>query len=390
MLFLIIFLFSFSSCEKDSDSELENRLPKIIINTEGSLPIESKELYQNATIVVDGAENYPSLTASGKVRGRGNSTWTLPKKPYRIKLDKKTPILGLAAEKDWVLLANYLDETHMLNAVAMKIGHLMKIPFTNNIIPVELILNGEYQGLYMLTEQIEVKQNRVNVGEGGFLFELDSYFDDEWRFRSTAYNIPINLKYPTPIDREHFYEITDEFDRMTNLISDAYFPNNSYLDYIDGESVAKFLLVQLLTDNQELNHPKSIFSHKTATGKFTMGPIWDFDWAFGYDGSATHFTRFDTPLFWEYPNDFEGTKFFSRLASDPYIVGLIKQNWEDFKENHFEELMIFIDEYELLIKNARVKDFEKWGTPHSETNPERLKSWLKNRADFLDKYIKTL
>lgn len=79
-----------------------------------------------------------------QIRGRGNSTWEMPKKPYRLKLDKKSVILGLGEERDWILLANYIDPTLMLNAVAFKIGQLLELPFTNHAIPVDLYLNGEY------------------------------------------------------------------------------------------------------------------------------------------------------------------------------------------------------------------------------------------------------
>ena len=98
------------------------------------------------------------------MKGRGNSTWGYPKKPYRLKLNKKAEICGLGKAKNYVLLANHLDPTLMLNSVAFKIGRLLELPFTNHAIPVDVVLNGIYKGSYLLTEQIEVKRKPCRFG----------------------------------------------------------------------------------------------------------------------------------------------------------------------------------------------------------------------------------
>jgi len=144
-------------------------------------------------------------------KGRGNSTWTYPKKPFKIKLDEEASVLGLAAEKDWILLANYLDGTHLLNAVGMKIGQLLEMPYTNHIIPVEVTLNNEYLGGYMLTEQIEVKKNRVNVKEEGMLLNLDTNFDELNQFSSTHFRLPVTIKYPKEVDAQKVWAIKKDW-----------------------------------------------------------------------------------------------------------------------------------------------------------------------------------
>jgi hypothetical protein len=216
ILLLLLCLNSFISCHKKDtlletitvkgegqgssllnlQTDLEEGVPHIYIDTENNSPIDSKENYLSATLTIDGKKKYKDFTGKTKIRGRGNSTWYYPKKPYRIKLNSKASLFDLPAEKNWVLLANYLDETHLLNAVALKIGKLMQMPFTNNIIPVEVTLNGEYQGCYMFTEQVEVGSNRVNVGEDGLLLNLDTQYEDPWQFISSTFNLPVLVKYP--------------------------------------------------------------------------------------------------------------------------------------------------------------------------------------------------
>ena len=365
-------------------------IPHLYITTEGNADITSKNNYLQADISIDGRNVYSNYTGTTRVKGRGNSTWGLPKKPYRLKLDSKASLLGLPAEKDWVLLANYLDGTDMLNAIAMKLGKLLNMPYTNNIIPVELTLNGTYKGLYMFTEQVEAESSRVNTGDEGVLLELDKNFDEPWQFKSASFNLPVMVKYPDVTSNEELTTIKAQFEQMEALIAAPDFPGNNYLDLIDGGSVADYLIVYMLTDNEEINHPKSTYIYKTSTGKYTMGPIWDFDWAFGYEGSNTHFSSYSRPLFWS--SSSVGTLFFSQILSDALIKEIKKKKWSDFKSGKLTELLAFADEYSTLIEGARYYDYQLWKRGGADFTNEvsNLKTWLNNRVSYLDTYIGSL
>ena len=103
------------------------------------------------------------FSGPGRIRGRGNSTWLwYPKKPYRIQLDSKAELLGLKADKDWVLPADYRDPTHLRNTFAFTLGQALELPYTNHSRYVEVTFNNDYIGFYMLTEQVEQGENRVN------------------------------------------------------------------------------------------------------------------------------------------------------------------------------------------------------------------------------------
>lgn len=369
--------------EEEAEAEEATRVAKINFDTNGSVPIVSKDDYVEGVLTVNGQTEFDDLIIEAKIRGRGNSTWGFPKKPYKIKLSTDASILGMAPEKDWVLLANYIDGTHLLNAVGMKIGQLLEMPFTNTILPVEVTINNEFRGLYMLTEQIEVKTNRVNVGDDGILLNLDTNYDEEWQFRSDAYGLPVTVKYPKKMDATKLTSIKSQFETLEALVAQEDFPNNRYLDYIDDVSIAKYLIVYMLTGNEEINHPKSTYIYKTSEGKFTMGPIWDFDWGFAFEGSFEHFSSFNRPLFWS-PETKSGTQFFSRLLSDPKIEILIKEHWGDFKENNLAELMNYIDEYADKTQGAKARDLTLWGAANAEVSA--LKKWLENRALYIDDF----
>ena len=372
------------SDEEEKEVKENASLAQINFDTNGGVAIVSKDDYVEGVLTVNGQSEYDDLSIDAKIRGRGNSTWSYPKKPYKIKLSSDAPVLGMAPEKDWVLLANYIDGTHLLNAVGMKIGQLLEMPFTNTIVPVEVTINSEYRGLYMLTEQVEVKTNRVNVGDDGILLNLDTNYDEEWQFKSDAYDLPVTIKYPKEMDATKLASMKSQFEMVEALVAQEDFPNNQYLDYIDDVSIAKYLIVYMLTGNEEINHPKSTYIHKTSDGKFTMGPIWDFDWAFAYEDSFQHFSRFDKPLFWV-PSTKSGTQFFSKLLSDPKIKVLIKEHWGLFKENDISELMNYIDDYAAKIQGAKARDFALWGNDNKEVSA--LKLWLENRVMYMDDFI---
>jgi hypothetical protein len=370
---------------------IPDTIPTIYIETVGNLPITSKEEYLNASIKIEGKGLYEDYEGTTRIKGRGNSTWGYQKKPYRLKLDNKASLFGLSAEKDWVLLANYLDPTLSLNAVAMKIAKQLGIPYTNNIVPVDLVVNGVYMGSYSFTEQVEVESNRVDVTDG-VLLEMDTYFDEPYKFKSTYYNLPVMIKYPDLTSDEELVPIENHFNEFESLLTDkANFPNNNYLDYFDGESLVNYIIVYLLTDNEEINHPKSTYIHRKANGKYTMGPVWDFDWAYGYSESRVHFTTFSRPLFWHSTPDW-GTKFFTRFLEDPKIVSLLKQKWSSYKANKLSELIDYVESYARKIEDSRNLDYQKWKTGNGDFwgDINALKTWLQNRAGYIDSYLNTL
>jgi hypothetical protein len=375
----------------------DDSLAHIYIDTEGGAPIISKEKYIYAKLKIDGQSKYEDkiieLSQKARIKGRGNSSWGFPKKSFKIKLNNKEILLSdndslsrLLPEKDWVLLSDYQDGVHLLNNVAFKIGRMLEMPFTNTIIPVELTLNNEYMGLYGLTEQLEIKKNRINVGKSGVLLEIDQYFDEDWQFKSIAYNLPIMVKDPKLDNQAELDVIQTEWNNFETLIFNEDFPNNNYLDYIDSESLAKYFIVYMLTANQEINHPKSTFIHKEAGGKYVMGPIWDFDWAYGYEQSTgKHFQNADKDLFSNESKS--GEIFFKRIIlSDPKIKSLIKKYWLDFTTTHFGDLMAYIDEQSFIINEAKNRNLEIWNR-NLVTDKLVMKQWLRERVTHTNVFI---
>ena len=143
------------------------RIPTVHITTEGGKPIDSKDNYVKATFRFEDPSRFytdeESLELTGRIKGRGNTTWGMPKKPYRIKLDEKAHVFSRWGNKDWILLANYSDKTLLRNIMAMEISRICGMSWTPMMLSVEVYLNGQYQGVYAFSDHKEVAGHRVNI-----------------------------------------------------------------------------------------------------------------------------------------------------------------------------------------------------------------------------------
>jgi hypothetical protein len=271
-------------------------LPAVYVTTPQQTPILSKDDWVKNGIMriwkTDGVINDLGGTS---VKGRGNSTWSFPKKPYAIKLDKKAEVLGMPKHKRWVLLANWIDRTLMRNHIAFTIAkNTESLDWTPRGEFVELILNGKHLGNYYLCEQIKIDKNRVNIAEmestdidgevitGGYLLEMDINYDEVNKFHTDIRNLPVNIKEPDEdvlVDKQFNY-----IQNYINQVERAIYADNfsidghSYTEYIDVNSFIDWWLVHELTHNGEPGWPKSSYMHKDKNDKLVAGPVWDFDY----------------------------------------------------------------------------------------------------------------
>ena len=273
---------------------IKTGLPVVYVNTQGGVGVYSKTEYVPASMSIKGTKKLPGLEAvTCSIRGRGNTTWTWPKKPYLVKLEERASVLGFPKHKRWVLLANFMDRTLMRNLVSMKVSSMMtNLAWTPHCQPVELVLNGKHVGSYLLIEQVRVDKNRVNITEmtqddngattvtGGYLLELDFHYDNEFQWKD--HNIPFAVKYPDPEDLTSYQKnyIKSYIAEVSNVIYGSNFadPQNGYAKYLDVDSYIDYWIVYEVMTNHELGNPGSVMFHKDRGGKLTAGPCWDFDW----------------------------------------------------------------------------------------------------------------
>ena len=387
------------------------------ITTDGGVAVNSKDpaQYRPCTVKVSGEEKDYAMEARGKIRGRGNSTWNwYPKKPYRIKLDVSSPFLGMAPNKDWVLLADYRDVTHMMNLVGFYLAQELGLPFANHVRYATVTLNGEDLGLYMVTEQVEEGGHRVQLDpEEGILLALDINDgpDDRPRatdnFFSNVFWMAAAVKYPEDATKADRDRVREEFAFLERTIESEDWA--AVKQELDVESMAKYILIQEIISNVEMdNYPsmRSGFIHRhDDSSRWVMGPLWDCDGGFNYNWSDmydsrgrghTYFESYRTLIFGSDPYYRTGaygstpSDFFCCLFGMPEFVRLIRQLWIDNQASLLSGLMDCLAETETLIGTAAQADMDRWGIDryvHAEEY-RKLRAWLTNRFRYLDGVIR--
>lgn len=353
-------------------------VPVMRIDVESGANVTSKNYYMSATVCIDG-KGYCQDFAPQEVliKGRGNNTWVFPKKPYRLKFDKKQQLGTLPHRgKSYVLLANMLDPSLMRTAVAFKIAEMCGLQYTNHIMPVEVEMNGKPLGSYMLTEKIGINGASVDVDEdAGVLLELDTYYDEQYEFRDRNYNLPVMIKDPDlqeMVDADETGELSvsgligkweDDFNRFTDAASGK--SGQHWSELLDMESLLDYVFVYALTNNHEICHPKSVYMYKAQAGdKYMMGPVWDFDWAFTFLMAGESANTYKTPLFC-----YGG--FFSEICSDAGFMERFRHKIADFYANDFSALLDYVDEYASQIRASAYVNGEIWpkGCYYNEAYP---------------------
>ncbi len=366
-------------------------VPRIYINTADGQAITSKDYFKDATIRIDGRDIFPSMDETYvQIKGRGNSSWGWPKKPYRLKFEKKEKPLGMTGGKSWVLLSNYQSGSLMSNAIGMKAANLMGAAAANHIVPVDLYLNGQYRGSYNLTEKVGFSNNSVDLPDemAAALLELDSYYDEPTgqKFRSSPYNLPVNIKDPEfGVDETRL--TLDIVRNSFNSFMGALYKGQNISRYVDVEQLSRFLMVNELICNFELYHPKSTFCYRESfesdTSKYVFGPVWDLDWAFGYEQNGNYFRGNATSNYWINMPNFEVRQFIQDLRwKYAPMSTLYQQLWEDFMQDDLEELKEYVQDYYDFAYKSFNSNRDVWGDRTNYADQVALaQDWLQTRAD---------
>ena len=350
----------------------------------------------SATVRIENPDGTPGMgddsvyEVATQIKGRGNYTWKWEKKPYALKLKSDEKVLGMPAHKRWVLLANWRDRTLLRNDAALWLSREAGMDYTVRGQFVELEFNGEHRGNYYLCEQIKIGPDRVNISKvkdggfadlsGGYLMEIDSYWDELNKFKSSEFNLKYMFKEPDddPDTNPQYapayawmQNYIGEFERV--LKSKSGIENHLYENYLDVDSAIWFMLLNELTGNRdffqnggdEVFGPHSTYIHKDKGGKLIMGPIWDFDYEtfipasyYGNSwGGSSSFTwrGFDKTGYYYY-----------WLCHDPQFVQRIKELWNG-KKDVLKGLTAYIDQMHNKILLSQQFDESIW-PGYTQTN----------------------
>jgi len=420
---------------------LSSNLPIVVINTAGATILDDPKIVADMGIIDNGPGQRNSVTDtynnySGKIgiEIRGSSSQSFPKKQYSIELRDATgegvsaPLLGLPPEEDWVLFAPYNDKTLMRDVLAYKIGRDLNryAPRTRFC---ELVLNGNYEGIYVLIEKIKRDNNRVDINKlnpdensgndltGGYIIKIDKETGSGNGGWTSSYvppnrsgNQTIYFQYDYPkaedISTEQKNYIRQFMLNFETALTGAGFtdPVNGYTRYADADSFIDFFIVNEVSKNVD-GYRLSTFMHKQRDsdgGKLIMGPVWDFNLGFGNadyctsgnpEGWVTGFNSICPQDYWLIPF------WWGRLYQDPVYRSKLAARWAEVRSNQLQtsRLHTYIDSvYSVLHSEATFRNFQRWpviglyvwpnffvGSSYTE-EVNWLKTWITNRMNWLD------
>ena len=387
-------------------------LPIVKIKTNQVVgPAMDKSSYVEGSLEIIGDGNFEGLEETNmKIKGRGNSTWwictdpsagaVVGKCPYQVKFGDKTSVLGMPEDKKWVLLAEKSDKSMIRNKIARYMGELSDLEYTPNAEYVELFINEDYQGTYLIGQKVEESNNRVDIGDDEYLIEIDTDANnridsDDIIFKPTIWSSihtdgVFNIKDPD-IDYG-----SDEFHLIENYINEfesVLYSNNfdsagsGYESYIDVDSLIDWFLINEIAKTVDARWYSSIYFSYIPGEKIKMGPIWDFDLSYG------NLNYSDA----QYTSEFyiKQNNWIDKLYQDEVFVEKVKIRYS-YYHSKLDDIKNKIDEFAKYIDKSQKANFERWDIlgvyvwPNPvydltyEEEVERLKNWIEERMNWLN------
>ena len=401
-----------------NDSKLyqTTNLPDVVIHTTNAVEITSKDDYVTGTVSIISENGTKILTDNLEIRGRGNASWNFPKKPYRMKLNNKTNVLGLPAkERNWALINNWGDKTLMRNILAFDLSRRFQMPYTPAIVPVNVYLNGEFKGCYQLCDQIEVATNRVEVQtmtvndvtlpnlSGGYLIEIDAYAPSEPLWFNSQRGIPVRTKYPKndEIVPAQFDYIRNHFNQMEAAVFSTNYkdPVNGYRKYIDTETFIRYFLIGEIVGNTDTFWSVNMYK-KRNNDKLYVGPVWDCDLAYDNDRLAYPVNNLSNWLYVSRGRSAGSTRdMVSRLFTDFEFANQLKSIYAYYRNQKIiteEVLLDVVDHYANELDASQKLNFTRWDimnvTVHENPRTwgsyaaevENVRNYIKARIKWMD------
>lgn len=372
-------------------------IPVINITTPNGQAIQSKEDWINETSIAIVNTDGELLESSGKIKGRGNATWSYPKKPYAIKYDKKQSPFGLPENKSWVLLADYCDRSLLRTAYMCAISKAAEFEYTINYKHIDLYLNGQYQGIYLLTDKVEDGKNRIRIDKDGYIIEDDGYYYNEALYFSTDYlHRFFSFKYPDDdgdiVEGDENYTFIKQYMNSLEqaiIVLDSNPSDEEYLDYIDINSCAKYYIASELFATYD---PNMYYVLSSKTSKLKMMPMWDAEWSLGL-----------WPLSWgSAPSNMVTNKIWEKKYYFPYLIkssifrNEVVAEWERLKTN-LGSIIQEISSTESILSGAAYNNYSLWNPSivqplnvsfdKWEDEVDYINNFFNERATWLDNYV---
>lgn len=375
-------------------------LPVIYVTTQNNAEITSTENYINATFYIDAMNSgYTSLGSSTsqtamKIRGRGQSSWNnYDKKPYRLKLTVGTKLLDMSKSKNFALIACADDDLAFLrNTVGYRLSQMLGLIYTPDRRAVELVLNGDYKGLYFLVETVRIDKDRVPIVKqndnetdatlitGGWLLEIDNAEDPAQIVITEGNGATARFTYKDPeaLSTEQTNYVTTQLNTIDDAIYSTDKTSTTWQNHVDIDSLARYYIVQEIMDNTEAFYGSTyLFKNQGTDHKWIFGPVWDFGNA--YRRSSQQFIYQNSP--------YSPQIWIAEIVKFPAFQAKVKEVWKDFYANQYPALAAYIDSSVSSLTAAAACDVQRWpayGTSDMQAKKNEFISLLDARVEWLN------
>lgn len=395
-----------------SEVEYEQyEMPIISITTASQVEITSDIEYVDAKIsIIDDEGNFEMTDMSTAIRLRGSSSAHADKKSYKFKFEKKQNLLNIGdgKGKPWLLIANHSDHSLLRNFIAYNLGDkLTGMAYSPNCRSVELFINGEYQGVYLLCEDKNVNKDRIAIEEApdevennGYLVEMTRY-DGENMFEvdTATYDVVSDLSENTSIKEQQMAYISGYINEAYNALKTGI---KSEVDkYVDIDSLVDIYIGNEIVKNVDVGWD-SFYMYKDVKGKLCFGPMWDFDLAMGNANCVKGFDAWAGFSPYNVLNvNANSNPWFCHALSLEWFRELVTDRWNELQDELNDIPNLVIREAESNYRSY-CRNFDKWGILGKQTNisPDEivalptykdhylyLSNWLAKRIDWLTEQI---
>lgn len=346
--------------------------PRIISSIHIDMPVRldqiTKETYVRGEVRVHTVTNdAPDLVIEHEpidIRGRGNSTWGMPKTPLRIRFTEDVSILGMPAARNYVLLAEYADKSFVRNVLTHKLASLF--PHIEHAVQTrfaELYVNGAYEGLYVLTEHVEIHENKLFIEsdlsnlDAGFFLELDQRLFHGVPGRGfdwfTVAGIPYDIKVPNTSSPAYTQAHTQFISQAILQMEQALIAQSGYESHLDIDNFIEYFLVHEFMKNVDVGW-SSVFFYKEMGQPFKMGPIWDFDLAIG----NADYIDYGPRNFYGFAHN--KNRWFHLMMNIPEVRGLFRDRVNVLAEVELPQLLELLPLMKTYLAAPAARNFSKW------------------------------
>jgi len=387
--------------ELNEDMFQPTNLPLMVINSEnGEMPQgRDKQTKVNANILIIN-EGKVHIKKTGIIKLRGNSSLNSEKKPYLINFDEKTEVLGMPANaKKWTLIPNMYDKTLLRNILGYKMASIFGMKYSPSCRFIDLILNGDYRGNYMICDKIEVGKGRVDITKmdetcikepeisGGYLVQgTGSSMDRDATTFKTDKGVTLSYEYPKAgdITEEQKIYLKSKLDEVEAKVYENITEN------IDLESFTRYFLVEDFSANQDGIFNSFYFYKERGDDKIYFGPVWDFDLAF--DNAMILYPTNDKKNFaYKFGlSNGSANKFLSNLLSNDTVLQKVKDTWKLMTNTVFtkEVMRNYIDEQSELIYESQKLNYIRWDVLNTRQFMEAvIRGSFEAEVDYLKEYV---